>query len=74
MNWISVQEKLPETNAPVLCYVRSTATGNTAFTVGSCEKNEYWFLQSGVGTNSFPHHYWEVTHWQPLPEAPEAGE
>lgn len=67
--WIPVSERLPESNKPVLCWVKSTtiASGET-YIIGSCD-NGYWFLQTyEIGTNSFPVKDYKVVAWQPLPE------
>ena len=70
MEWIDVNERLPDNFASVLCYCKNNSTGGKCATIGSCDKG-CWFLQSGVGRQSYPHHYYEVTHWMPLPEPPK---
>ena len=65
--WISVLERLPETNESVLCWAKSTARGGDVCFVGSCH-NGFWFLQSSADTHSFPGQY-VIVAWQPLPES-----
>lgn len=67
--WIDVNERLPEKAETVLCYCKNTSTELGTMTIGSCDKG--WFLQYEVGGTSYPHHYWKVTHWMPLPEPPK---
>ena len=55
--WVSVSERLPEHNKPVLVWVVSKA-GN-AYAFKSYYENS-WHLDFG-----------EVTHWQPLPQPPK---
>lgn len=63
--WISCSERMPENNRIVLCWAKSTArAGDTCF-VASCDKG-FWFLQSAIGTLSYPTQY-DVVAWQPLP-------
>lgn len=67
--WIPVEERLPESNKPVLCWVRSAtiASGET-FIIGSCDCG-FWFLQTyEIGHHHFPVKDYEVIAWQPLPE------
>lgn len=66
--WISVSERLPERNKPVLCWVKSTtiSSGET-FIIGSCDRG-FWFLQTyEIGHHHFPVKDYEVIAWQPLP-------
>lgn len=66
--WIPVEERLPENNKVVLCWVRSTtiASGDT-YVVGSCDRG-FWFLQNyEIGHHHFPVKDYEVIAWQPLP-------
>ena len=43
--WISCEEKLPEDNRPVLCYVRDITGEGSGYIIGSCEHSEFWFLK-----------------------------
>ena len=66
--WISINEKLPEKNTYVLMAATSGYVGTTFYTQPKerridC-KTSAWFEHA----NDF--HY-EVTHWMPLPKAPE---
>ena len=70
--WIDVNDRLPERDETVLCYVKSTMiSGGECFTIGNCHHQKFWFLQNSVGTTSFPMHFWAVTHWMPLPKPPK---
>ncbi len=55
MNWISVKEKLPENEGYYLC---TYIFDNHRFYY------DRWFNGKGFATTD------EVTHWMPLPEAP----
>lgn len=68
--WISVNDKLPENNYPVLAYAKGTARNGDTQCVASCH-NGFWFIQAESGKLSFPQMQYVVTHWMPLPEPPE---
>lgn len=68
--WIDVKEKLPDNNKSVLCYCFNTSTNGETKTIGSYA-NGVWFLGDGVTGQSYPRHFWKVTHWIPLPESPQ---
>ena len=68
--WISVTDRLPKDEKPVLAYY------------GFCNDGDYGFGMMFVGTISYfafdPHPHWQhssaglvVTHWMPLPEPPK---
>lgn len=65
MKWISVKDKLPETNngwsGPVLVFTVTGIVEISDFNKGS--QNDIW---SWLGLGSY-----EVTHWMPLPEPPK---
>lgn len=71
--WIPCSERLPEGFQSVLCYAESIARSPDTIFVGS-QKHGFWFLQSSIGTESFPTQY-KVIAWMPLPELykPEKG-
>ena len=69
--WIPCSERMPEDFKSVLCYAKSIARSPDTMFVGS-QKHGCWFLQSSIGTESFPTQY-EVIAWMPLPE-PWRGE
>lgn len=69
--WIPCSERMPEDFKSVLCYAKSIARSPDTMFVGS-QKHGCWFLQSSIGTESFPTQY-EVIAWMPLPE-PWKGE
>ena len=72
--WISCEERLPEDNRPVLCYVRDITGEGSGYIIGSCEHSEFWFLKIGGNKHfSFPYMRIKVTHWMPLPEPPKIG-
>lgn len=66
MGWIPCSERLPEDFQSVLCYAESLARRPDTMFIGS-QKHGCWFLQSSIGTESFPTQY-EVLAWMPLPE------
>jgi hypothetical protein len=65
MEWISVKDRLPEKDIPVLCY------DGTYIDVG-----EYWYDENDkpvfFNPPSPPKDY--ITHWMPLPKPPEKKE
>lgn len=68
--WISVTERLPETDEFVLAVVNGKPSENITLVdsieIASFMRDEGWYL------DMYPE--WEdpkVTHWMPLPEAPE---
>ena len=72
--WISCEERMPEDNRPVLCYVRDITGEGSGYIIGSCEHSEFWFLKiSGNKCFSFPYMRIKVTHWMSLPEPPKIG-
>lgn len=75
--WISVGERLPDRNEPVLVFCENiTIQGGHTVHIGSCDKmaeNCFWFLRTQPGVSSFPNHEWKVTHWKPIPKGPEVG-
>lgn len=70
--WISVEDKLPIEQGPVLCYAHST-TGE-GICLGTLRNGEFWLLQVDGKQFSFPYLHLKVSHWMPLPEPPKDGE
>lgn len=60
--WISVDERLPEVGATVLCYIKH----NYSDTDGFRAYRVYGYDGHFVGMGNLC----EVTHWMPLPEPP----
>jgi len=56
--WISVEDRLPEENEIVI------VSGGIACLLGGV-----WHSQTGIDTGRPIQ--WELTHWMPLPDAPE---
>ena len=74
-SWISCEDRLPGENTLVLCYARSTTGEGNQYFIGAIAHGEFWFLKVyDIGRVSHPVHYWEVTHWQPLPKPPKDGD
>lgn len=71
--WISVEDKLPIEQGPVLCYARSTTGEGNYRILGTLRNGEFWFLQVDGTQLSFPCLHLKVTHWMPLPEPPKDG-
>ena len=70
--WISVKDRLPESDELVLVLVDGKPTRNItlvgAYELANYDKEEGWFLEM------WPE--WEgakVTYWMPLPEPPKEG-
>lgn len=66
--WISVEERLPEINQPVLICAFGRSVGEGTY-YGHDGVHHVWKMYCVAGT------YWddEVTHWMPLPEPPKGG-
>lgn len=63
--WISVEERLPETQKLVLCIWERVDDGwNYGF--ARYQREDVWY----VSNEGMP----RVTHWMPMPEAPKGGE
>lgn len=71
--WISVEDKLPIEQGPVLCYARSTTGEGNYRILGTLRNGEFWFLQVDGTQHSFPCLHLKVTHWMPLPDPPVDG-
>lgn len=71
--WISVEDKLPIEQGPVLCYARSTTGEGNCRILGTLRNGEFWFLQVDGTQLSFPCLNLKVTHWMPLPDPPVDG-
>lgn len=72
MSWISVKDRLPESDRPVLIYCKNGAmfTGKMQDHNFIGEPDVIWFTYGPLGTgrriaNS------RITHWMPLPEPPK---
>ena len=69
MEWISVNDRLPEDATPVLTHQIHDYCDNDGFheikvdMLLKSEKGSKWFISDGFGR--------KVTHWMPLPEPPE---
>ena len=70
--WISVEDRLPETKDPVLCYYLGK-DGKHHYSVGYHERYgsyaEAWYVE--IEYNCAGYGCERVTHWMPLPEPPK---
>lgn len=64
--WIPCSERLPKDGENVLCYVTSAMRVGDDIVTG-LQHDGLWFMQSGVGMQSFDRAC-TVTAWMPLPE------
>lgn len=63
MNWISVEDELPEHAEDVLVF-----TKNETYSLGHYFYGDGWSLEEDTIVTDY------VTHWMPLPSPPEEGE
>lgn len=63
--WISCEERLPEESGTYICAAKSAGRNIVTF-VKWQPRYKQWNL---TGARS----YWQITHWQPLPEPPKIG-
>lgn len=61
--WISCEERLPEESGTYICAAKSAGRNIVTF-VKWQPRYKQWDL---TGARS----YWQITHWQPLPEPPK---
>jgi hypothetical protein len=68
LQWISVEERLPENGSKCLAYLLSTSKEYWKIVVlrKVGEPDNDWRLDGRELANS-----WDVTHWMPLPEPPQ---
>ena len=66
MEWISVNERLPEEDEDVLVMTAEGKFASGGMHVASLDEDGVWYPSHGDGWE-FP----DVTHWMPLPEPPE---
>lgn len=64
--WISVKDRLPDTNTDVLVTV--FWCGRWQVKIGWRLKSGEWNVKAGFADSVLP-----VTHWMPLPEPPKEG-
>ena len=67
MEWISVDERLPDDYGDVLCWYVDAATGEGHCGFGCCEPDP----QTGEREWDIAGVFDQPTHWMPLPEPPE---
>lgn len=65
MEWISIKEKLPEENRPVILFTPFDYFGE----LHSCVGNSESIRECSTGNNKGSRPVF--THWLPLPEAPD---
>lgn len=70
MEWISVKDKLPEVDVPVLIAYKGYNTGEVHNDgVAAVDQNGTWgWWDGGYAEETV---VVEVTHWMPLPESPK---
>jgi hypothetical protein len=64
MEWISVKDRLPEEQTPVLCYINSIHYPAYGFKTGN--NFVIYFIDGAVVM-----HLTEIISWMPLPEPPK---
>lgn len=66
MEWISVEDRLPEFHEPLLFF----ADDKNGAMLGMFYRNSHKFISYGRYTES-TYYKADVTHWMPLPEPPK---
>jgi hypothetical protein len=66
MEWISVDDRLPETCTGMLVYSMDNVHPYTVILIAIWDGGEFDFQDSWENANL------QVTHWMPLPSPPEA--
>lgn len=80
MEWISVNDRLPETTGQYLVYTERGDMFNAEFERDCGENGEFgiWSEYYHPDTLGFLDSEWtaydDITHWMPLPELPIKGE
>jgi len=64
MKWISVKDRLPSRQDGCLVWYNSKLTKSHIRTATYLGNNHF-------STSGIQDHKYEITHWQPLPKAPE---
>ena len=75
-NWISVLQKMPENDSPVLVYTPKNQHQTIWIDCWQMQQEDPLGFSSvaievGYGWDGFE--FEEVTHWKPLPDAPKGG-
>lgn len=74
MEWISIEDRLPEIGEPVICYYPNAETYKVRELVRLIHNfNYYWDTLRGLGTvlsHNPKSKDLTVTHWMPLPAPP----
>lgn len=65
MEWISVKDRLPEWPHAVIMAIGKSITNESCFATEGCYYDGKWMYSCGVIPPG------NVTHWMPLPTAPE---
>lgn len=77
MKWISVEDRLPASETPVLVWFKNkeVRVASLEWEFPSYEDNylayRYWDCPYNDGQDW---EWFDITHWMPLPEPPEEGE
>ena len=65
MNWISVEDRLPEFEENVLAYGEEIDNVPLVAQLLAIDKRGYYWLEYSDGSNTR-----KITHWMPLPNKP----
>lgn len=69
--WISVKDRLPKTETPVLVTYIATDGEIHSDGVAALLFGPYWYWWEGSVEDTDQEVLVEITHWQPLPEPPK---
>jgi len=75
MNWISVDDAVPESKKKVLIFIRNDTLNKIRIGYIEIYKNgKVKWRVSYRNKSPFANEYMEITHWMPLPDWPEIPE
>lgn len=74
MNWISVNERLPEIDAPVIVFSNGVVQQETCRLHEACGHRYYFWVTNHIDCANEVYMLDHDHYWMPLPEPPEDSE